>query len=84
MEKAFPQYLCSILDDCSRYVVNWDLRESTTETDIEITLGRANELCPEARSRIIFDDGPQFIAKDFIGISGMTNVRTSQVYLRSI
>ena len=29
-------YLCSILDGFSRYIVNWDLRESMTETDIEI------------------------------------------------
>lgn len=26
-------YLCSILDGCSRYIVNWDLRESMTEAD---------------------------------------------------
>lgn len=31
-------YLCSILDGCSRYIVNWDLRESMTEADIEISL----------------------------------------------
>jgi putative transposase len=35
-------YLCSILDGCSRYIVNWDLRESMTEADIEIILERAN------------------------------------------
>ena len=34
-------YLCSILDGCSRYIVNWDLRESMTEADIEIILERA-------------------------------------------
>ena len=33
-------YPCSILDDCSRYIVNWDLRESMTEADIEIILQR--------------------------------------------
>jgi len=37
-------YLCSILDGCSRYIVNWDLRESMTEADIEIILERAKEL----------------------------------------
>src|SRR5262249_46974897 len=58
-------YLCSILDGCSRYIVNWDLRESMTEADIEIILERAKELHPEARPRIISDNGPQFIAKDF-------------------
>ena len=73
-------YLCSILDGCSRYIVNWDLRESMTEADIEVILERAKELHPEATPRIISDNGPQFIAKDFkefIRISGMTHVRTS-------
>jgi len=40
-------YLCSILDGCSRYIVNWDLRESMTEADIEIILERAKELHPK-------------------------------------
>ena len=40
-----PLYcLCSIPDGCSRYIVNWDLRESMTEADIEIILERAKEL----------------------------------------
>src|SRR5205809_442849 len=76
-------YLCSILDGCSRYIVNWDLRESMTEADIEIILERAKEKYPEAKPRIISDNGPQFIAKDFkefIRISGMTHVRTSPYY----
>jgi putative transposase len=79
-------YLCSILDGCSRYVVNWDLRESMTEADIEIILQVAKEKYPEARPRIISDNGPQFIAKDFkefIRISGMTHVRTSPYYPQS-
>jgi putative transposase len=49
-------------------------------------LERAKELQPEARSRIISDNGPQFIAKDFkefIRISGMTHVRTSPYYPQS-
>jgi len=79
-------YLCSILDGGSRYIVNGDLRESMTEADIEIILERAKELHPEARPRIISDNGPPFIAKDFkefIRISGMTHVRTSPYYPQS-
>jgi len=79
-------YLCSILDGCSRYIVNWDLRESMTEADIEVILERAKELHPEAKPRIISDNGPQFIARDFkefIRISGMTHVRTSPFYPQS-
>jgi transposase InsO family protein len=51
-----------------------------TEADIEIILQGAKEKYPEARPRIISDNGPQFIAKDFkefIRISGMTHVRIS-------
>ena len=57
-----------------------------TEADIEIILQRAKEKFPEARPRIISDNGPQFIAKDFkefIRISGMTHVRTSPYYPQS-
>ena len=44
-----------------------------TEAGIEIVLERAKEIHPEARPRIISDNGPQFIAKDFkefIRVSG--------------
>ena len=56
------------------------------ETDIEIILQKAKEKFPEARPRIISDNGPQFIAKDFkefIRLSGMTHVRTSPFYPQS-
>jgi transposase InsO family protein len=79
-------YLCSVLDGYSRSVVHWDLRESMKELDIEIILQGAKEKYPEARPRIISDNGPQFIARDFkefIRISGMTHVRTSPYYPQS-
>ena len=66
--------------------MNWDIRESMTEADIEIILQGANEKHPEARPRIISDNDPQFIAKDFkefIRVSGMTHVRTSPFYPQS-
>jgi len=79
-------YLCSVLDGYSRFLVHWDLRESMKEADIEIILERAKERYPKAKPRIISDNGPQFIAKDFkefIRISGMTHVRTSPFYPQS-
>jgi putative transposase len=79
-------YLCSVLDGYSRFIVHWDLRESMTEADIEIILQCAKEKYPEAKPRIISDNGPQFIARDFkefIRISGMTHVRTSPYYPQS-
>ena len=56
------------------------------EADIETILERAKEKYPQARPRIISDNGPQFIARDFkefIRISGMTHVRTSPYYPQS-
>jgi transposase InsO family protein len=79
-------YLCSVLDGFSRYLVAWDLRESMTERHVEIVLQRAHERFPEARPRIISDNGPQFIAKDFkqfVRLNGMTHVRTSPYYPQS-
>ncbi len=79
-------YLCSLLDGCSRYVVHWEIRESMKEAEVEIIIQRAREAFPGATPRIISDNGPQFIAKDFkefIRICGMTHVRTSPYYPQS-
>ena len=79
-------YLCSLLDGCSRTIIHWELREKMTEKDVEIILQRAREKYPQATPRIISDNGPQFIAKDFkefIRIAGMTHVRTSPYYPQS-
>ena len=79
-------YLCSVLDGFSRSIVHWDLRESMTEAEVEVILERAREKYPEAKPRIISDNGPQFIARDFkefIRIAGMTHVRTSPYYPQS-
>ena len=79
-------YLCSVLDGYSRYIVHWEIREQMTEADVEVILLRAKEAFPAARPRIISDNGPQFIARDFkefIRINGMTHVRTSPYYPQS-
>jgi transposase InsO family protein len=79
-------YLCSILDGYSRYIVHWEIRESMKEVDVETILQRARERYPDARPRIISDNGPQFIARDFktfIRLSGMTHVRTAPYYPQS-
>jgi transposase InsO family protein len=79
-------YLCSLLDGFSRYVVHWELRERMTEGDVEIIVQRAREKFPRATPRIISDNGPQFIAKDFksfVKHCQMTHVRTSAGYPQS-
>jgi transposase InsO family protein len=57
-----------------------------TEKDVEIILQRARERCPGAAPRVISDNGPQCIARDFkelIRIASMTHVRTSPYYPQS-
>lgn len=79
-------YLCSLLDGYSRVIVHWDVRPAMTELDVECIIQRAREKYPDAQPRIISDNGPQFIAKDFkefIRITGMTHVRTSRNYPQS-
>jgi putative transposase len=79
-------FLCSILDGYSRFIVHWEIREKMEEIDVETILQRAREKFPDAHPRIISDNGPQFIAKDFkefIRVAGMTQVRTSPYYPQS-
>jgi transposase InsO family protein len=79
-------YLCAILDGASRAILHHEIRESMREADVEIVLQRAREKHPDARPRLISDNGPQFIARDFkefIRVCGMDPVRISPYYPQS-
>jgi transposase InsO family protein len=79
-------FLCSILDGFSRCIAHWEIREKMEESDVETIIQRAREAYLDAKPRIISDNGPQFIAKDFkefIRIAGMTHVKTSPYYPQS-
>jgi len=79
-------FLCSILEGYSRFVIHWEIRETMKESEVETIVQRAREQFPGERPRIISDNGPQFVAKDFkefIRICGMTHVRTSPYYPQS-
>ena len=79
-------FLCAVLDGYSRFIVHWEIREKMEEIDVETILQRARERHPGVTPRIITDNGPQFIAKDFkefIRVAGMTHVRTSPYYPQS-
>lgn len=79
-------YLCSVIDGFSRSVLHWEIREQMKERDVQTVLQRAREKYPEAHPRVISDNGPQFVArefKQFIRLSGMTHVRTSPYYPQS-
>ena len=79
-------YLCALLDGYSRYLVHWEIREQMKETDVEIIIQRARERFPGVHPRVISDNGPQFIAREFkvfVRFCGMTHVRTSPFYPQS-
>lgn len=79
-------FLCTLLDGYSRSVVHWEIRPAMCEVDIETIIQRARERFPGERPRIISDNGPQFVARDFkefIRICGMTHVRTAPYYPQS-
>ena len=79
-------FLTAILDGYSRSIVHWEIRDKMETVDQLVVLQRAKEKHPRENPRIISDNGPQFIAKDFkeyIRLSGMTHVRTSPYYPQS-
>jgi transposase InsO family protein len=79
-------FLISVLDGASRYIVHHELRLRMSGYDVELTIERAKEKFPDARPRIISDNGSQFISKDFkefIRHSEFTHVRTSVAYPQS-
>ena len=79
-------FMCSLLDGCSRFIVHSEIRETMKEIEVETIIQRAREKFPGENPRIISDNGPQFVAKEFkefIRITGMTHVRTSPYYPQS-
>ena len=79
-------FLTTVIDGCSRYIVVSRLTERMEDTDIGIAVQLAHERFPDARPRVISDNGAQFVGKEFktfIGIHGFTHVRTSPYYPQS-
>jgi transposase InsO family protein len=79
-------FLISVLDGFSRFIVHWEIREAMEERDVELVVQRAMEKHPGVTPRIISDNGPQFIAKDFkvfLRTFGLSHVRTSPYYPQS-
>jgi putative transposase len=79
-------YICSLLDGYSRSLVHWEIRTQMTSTDTEVIVQRAREKYPGHNPRIISDNGPQFIARDFksfVREVGLDHVRTSPYYPQS-
>jgi putative transposase len=79
-------FLISVIDGYSRYIVHHELRMSMQEFDVEITVQRALEKYPGVKPRLITDNGPQYISKDFVEylkFVGLQHIRTSIAYPQS-
>ncbi len=79
-------FLLLIVDGYSRYIVHWALGSEMPTLDINIALEASREKFPNTHARIISDNGPQFISRDFkefIRFRGFTHVRTSPYYPQS-
>lgn len=79
-------YFIGLLDGFSRYLVHWEIRERMAEQDVSVVVQRARERFPQARPRIISDNGKQFLAREFkelVRLCGMTHVRISPGYPQS-
>lgn len=79
-------FLCAVLDGCSRMIVAWDIRPTMREIDSEIVLQKARETYPDARPRIISDQGAQFKSREFkhfISQWQASHVMTSPYYPQS-
>lgn len=79
-------YLISVLDGYSRYVVHHELRERMEVFDTELVIQKAHEKYPEAKPKIISDNGGQYISKEFeryMDYVGLLHVRTSVCYPQS-
>ena len=61
-------YLCTVLDDFSRYIIAWRLAPTMAVTDVQDTLLIAldttgvEHVQVEHRPRLLSDNGPAFIA----------------------
>lgn len=77
-------YLCTVLDDYSRYILAWRLAPTMGSSDVEETLNLAmaktklTHIKVKHRPRLLSDNGPAFISdalKQFLGKYKMTHVR---------
>ena len=79
-------YFIAVLDGYSRAILAWDLREKMEERDAEVVVQMAKEAYPNAKPRIISDQGSQFRSNDFkrfVTEIEATHVMTSPYYPQS-
>ena len=62
---GIPANLCSILDGYSRFILAHKLSEDGKALDVELVFQMAVERFPEARGRMISDNGKQFVCREY-------------------
>jgi transposase InsO family protein len=85
-EFGYRAYLISVLEGRSRAVLYHKVMTSMMSRDVELVLQYAQELYPQARPRLITDNGGQFVSMQFKGFlagNGFTHVGTSRAYPQS-
>ncbi len=79
-------FLCAILDGYSRAILSWDIAPTMTSEDAQIVLQRAREAYPDARPKVISDNGKQFVGREFTSLlktASFTQATTSPYYPQS-
>ena len=79
-------YLCTVLDDFSRYILSWRLSTTMAATDVEETLQMAldknniTQIKVKHRPRLLSDNGPCFVSHalaKYLSRYKLTHVRSS-------
>ncbi len=81
-----PANLCSILDGYSRFILAHRLSEDGKALDVELVFQMAVERFPEARGRMISDNGKQFVCREYrelLAQHGFIYSNTSPYYPQS-
>ena len=77
-------YLCTVLDDFSRYILSWKLTTTMSTTDVQDTLDIALErtgvtqVKVKHRPRLLSDNGPCYVSKalrDYLGKHKIEHIR---------
>ena len=74
-------YLCTVLDDFSRYIIAWELTPTMRAEDAEQTIANAIEVSgveKQQMPRLLSDNGSSFVSRDlsdFLTQEGMAHIR---------
>ncbi len=82
-EFGYRTYLVAVIDGFSRAVLHHQVMKSMTTGDVELVLQVAREKYPQARPRVITDNGGQFSSSQFKGFladCGFTHTKSSVSY----